>query len=207
MADNFALDEQSPSRQQAGGQEDWKARFDGAIRKIEQITLENRRLNEELAGLTSQREQLSSQLAVKDAEKSAAVNERDKRLQEIVQAKGSLEGQLAELQSLKTKVDVVKKMGRPDLVEIFDSIPNMTDPTALENVLGTFANFADKKVRAREQELMAGITPGVGSAHSSSSVPTTPGDWMKYIEAKPLGSQDRAKAMDDYWQFQMNQGA
>lgn len=207
MPDNLTPDDQEhASRQQDGGQ-DWKARFDGTIRKIEQLTLENRKLNEELAAKTSETEQLRSQLSVKDAEKLAAVGERDKRLQEVITAKTQLDGQLAELQALQLKVKVAKEMGRPDLLPILDTIPSMSDESALKSVLETFANFADTRVKAREKELLAGITPALGGGGAGPSIPTTPEAWSKHIESKPLGSPERARAMDEYWDFMSKQGA
>lgn len=206
MPDLNTPGEQDPSRQQDPGQ-DWKARFDGALRKIEQLTLENRRLNDELVTLTSKSEQLASQLSLKDTEKNVAIGERDKRLQETMTSMSGIQGQLAELQALKLKVDVTKKMGRTDLMPILDSIPNMTDATALEAVLTTFAEFTDGRVKAREKELMAGITPGVSSQQAGPTAPSTPDAMMKHIEALPLGSKERQKAMDQLWEMQMKQGA
>jgi hypothetical protein len=149
-------------------------------------------------------EQSRSQLSVKDAEKLAAVGERDKRLQETVLAKTTLEAQVTELQAMKLKIDVAKKMGRPDLLQILDSVPAMSDPAALETVLATFADFADGKVKAREKELLAGITPPYGGGGTAQpATPSSDGEWTKFIESKPLGSPERAKAMDDFWNFKM----
>ena len=133
MPDNLTPDEQNQPSSAGWWSDDWKARFDGAIRKIEQLTPDNRKLNEELAPKTSETEQLRSQLSVKDAEKLAAVGERDKRLQEVITAKTQLDGQLAELQALQLKVKVAKDMGRPDLLPILDTIPSMSDETALKS--------------------------------------------------------------------------
>ena len=146
---------------------------------------------------------------MKDAEKPAAVGERDKRLQEVITAKTQMDGQLAELQALQLKVKVAKDMGRPDLLPILDTIPSMSDEAALKSVLETFATFADTKVKAREKELMAGFTPslGGGGGGSGPAAPTTPEAWSKHIESKPLGSPERAKAMDEYWDYMSRQGA
>ena len=208
MPDPITLDEQGNPRQQDNGQTDWKARFDGQVRKIEQLTIEVRRLNDELVAKTSQTEQLRSQLTLKDTEKTVAISERDKRLQDTLTAKSASDSELATLRALKLKVDVANKLGRPDLMEVMDAIPNMTDPAALESVLSTFAKFTDSKVKARETQLMAGITPAVSAAISAGpALPTNPADWMKYVESKPLGSPERAKAMDDMWEAQMKLGA
>src|SRR5512146_323868 len=82
--------------QQGGNQADWKARYDGLVRKVEELTLTNRTLNDQLGAKTSELEQLRSQLVVKDAEKSASVSQRDQLLQSITQEKTALEGELAD---------------------------------------------------------------------------------------------------------------
>ena len=52
-------------------------------------------------------------------------------------------------------------MGRSDLLEIMDAIPNLEDEEALKSVFETFTGYADKQVKRREQELLSGVTPPV----------------------------------------------
>jgi hypothetical protein len=181
----------------------WKARYDGLVRKVEQLTLENRTLTEQLASKSSEQEQLRAQLGLKDTEKSAAISERDRQLQEAVQKTTSYETELNELRALRLKIEVAKEMGRPDLIKVAENIPNLTDREALKTVLSSFASFADDAVREREKQLLSGITPAMSAAQTglNPGVPASEGDWMKFIEGKPIGSPERDKAWSDYWSF------
>ena len=188
---------------------DWKARYDGLVRKVEELTLTNRTLTDQLAAKSSELEQLRGQLVVKDAEKSATVGERDKLLQAITQEKTALEGELAELRALKLKVETIQELGRPELLRVAHRIPGMTDKEALKTVLQDFAGFADELVQAREKQLLAGVTPPVSSAgNTKAAVPSSEQDWERHINAQPLGSRERQRAFDDYyvWLEQKNTG-
>ncbi|MCB2146590.1 MAG: hypothetical protein KQI81_08955 [Deltaproteobacteria bacterium] len=183
------------------------ARYNGLVRKVEELTIANRQLQASLNTRTSEYEQLNVQLGIKDSEKSAAVSERDRQLDETVKAKLALEGELSELRNLKLKMEVAKEMGRPDLYGVLDAMPNLSDKEALKSVVGTFAEFTDQKVRAREKELLSGITPNLSSATPVASTPTSADGWTKHIESLPLGSPERDKAMDQYWDFMSAQNS
>lgn len=180
---------------------DWEARYKGLVKKVEELTLSLRTTNEQLAAKTSELEQLRSQLVVKDAEKTATVGERDKLLQSITQEKTALETQLAELRGLALKVEVIKEINRPELLQIADRLPAMTDKEALKVVLQDFAGFADNLVQKREKELLAGVTPSVSGAGNRPGVPASEGEWDKHINSLQLGSRERQEAMDDYWNW------
>lgn len=201
MADETTPGEQTPVPTQPGNSSDWEARYKGLVRKVEELTLANRTLTEQLASKSSEQEQLRSQLVVKDAEKTASVSERDKLLQSITQEKTSLEAKLVELQGLALKVDVIKELNRPELLKIADKLPNMTDKEALKVVLQDFAGFADELVQKREKDLLAGVTPKVSSAGSVKAQPGSEADWEKHINSLDLGSRERQTAMDDYWSW------
>ena len=156
MPDTDTLDQHVTDPGQQDGE--WKKRYDGLVQKVEQQVGQIRELTGQLEAKNSELEQLRSQLTVKDAEKSAAVGERDKQIQTAVQAKTAAESELNELRALKLKVDVVTEMKRPDLLRIIAKIPNMTDPEALKSVLGDFASFADDAAMEREKQLKAGMT-------------------------------------------------
>jgi len=200
MPDEITPGEQVISHQQAPEGFIELARYNGLVRKVEQLTLDNRSLNEQLTAKTSETEQLRAQLSVKDTEKSAAVGERDKQLQEAIQSRTALETEVNQLRALKLKLDTIKKLNRPDLVKIADKIPNMTDAEALESVLKEFASFADEAATTREKQLLAGITPGPGSGQTvSDNLPDSDQSWTAHIEKQPLGSPERQKAWDQYW--------
>jgi len=186
--------------QQQAPAENWKPRYDGAVRKIEELTGTVRDLQGQLAAKSSELEQLRSQLSVKDAERDAAVSERDKRIQETIQSKTTAEQELAALRAYKMKVDAVKKLGDTKLVKIIDNIPNMTDPEALDTVLKQFSEFAIDAVREREQQLLSGVTPGVTSG-AQVSTPASEKAWDDHINSLPLGSKERQKALDSKWDW------
>lgn len=174
------------------------ARYNGLVRKVEELTLSNRSLTDQLTQKSSEIEQLKGQLAVKDTEKTVAVSERDKKLQETLTANTALQQELDELRGLKLKVEVANEIGHPELVKIAGNIPNLTDKEALTTVMKDFAGFVDTAVKAREQQLLAGITPvGAGPA-AAPSMPTNDKGWEDYINRFDLGTPERAKAMDDY---------
>jgi hypothetical protein len=200
------VEQVSTTPQQQGGnlgtqsQVDWKARYDGLVRKVEELTLTNRTLNDQLGTKTSELEQLRSQLVVKDAEKSASVSQRDQLLQSITQEKTALEGELADLRGLKLKVEAIQELGRPELLRVAHRIPGMTDKEALKVVLQDFAGLVDEQVSAREKQLLAGVTPAVSSAGNVKAAdPSSEQDWERLINAKPLGSRERQQAFDQYY--------
>jgi hypothetical protein len=195
-------DEQETSHQQAPTGYVEQARFTGMVQKVEQLTLANRGLTDQLALKSSEIEQLKAQLSLKDTEKTVAISERDKQLQSAVQTASAAEAELNTLRALKLKVETAKKLNRPDLLRIIDSIPNLTDGEALETVLKEFAGFADAAATEREKQLLAGSTPGSSSLQTKiASTPANEADWNRHIESLPLGSAERSKAWDDYYKF------
>lgn len=207
--DQATLDQQANTPgQQAGGQPgttdpstDWKARFDGAIRKINELTATLKQKDDQLTTQSSEIEQLKSQLSVKDTEKTVAVGERDKRLETSLVENQTLQSELIELRGLKLKLEVANELGRPDLMKIAERIPAMTDKEALTTVMKDFAGFADDAVKAREKQLMAGVvqaTGGAGGGAGADTQPSTAESWLDKINNMPLGSKERAQAMDRY---------
>ncbi len=197
---------QTPPPQQTGSSNgnvvptDWEARYKGLVKKVEELTLANRGLTDQLAGKTSELEQLRGQLVVKDTEKQVSVSERDKLLQQTVQEKTTLEAKLAELQGLALKVEVINELGRPELLKIANRLPAMTDKEALKVVLQDFAGFADELVQKREKDLLAGVTPPLSSAGNvKPGLPGSEGEWESHINSFGLGTRERQQAMDQYW--------
>ena len=190
--------QQVPGTTSTPPSEDYKKRFDGAILKIQELTLKSRETEAELAKKASEIEQLQAQLGLKDVEKTAAVGERDKQLQQYVTTSQQLQAELKALKALELKVKVVKKLNRPELLKIIDHIPALEDEATLETVMKDFAGFADDLVSNREKQLLAGVTPGVGAGAQTPSRPATAEGWESYINGLTLGSKDRAKALDEY---------
>ena len=201
--DNPGQQAQTPS---ASPTEEWKKRYDGAVRKIEELVGQVRKLEAELAQSRTQIEQLNAQLGLKDAEKQAAVGERDKQIQELVGKSQQLEGEMARLKALELKISVAKELGRPDLIKIAERIPDLTDKEALTVVMKDIVSFADEAVAEREKQLLAGVSVTAGTSQGAPKTPQSEEAWERYIDSLPLGSIERARAMDDYgdWLFQQH---
>lgn len=179
-------------------QENWKARYDGLVLKVQELTLANQTLTAQLAQKSSESEQLNAQLGIKDTEKQVAVGERDKKLQETLQLNSQLQSELDQLRALKLQVEVANELGHPELMKIASRLPAMTDKEALKTVMTDLANFANEQVQAREKQLLAGVTLPVGSGGNSPSTPSTPEGWTEHINSFQLGTKERQKALDAY---------
>ncbi len=204
MPDVTSPDQQVSGTGNSDQQENWKARYDGLVRKVEQLTLANRDLTGQLEAKTSEMEQFRAQLTVKDAEKLAAVGERDKQIQSITQAKSQAETELNDLRALRLKVTVINEMKRPDLLRIADKIPAMTDPDALKSIFADMASFADEAALEREKQLKAGMTGSLSGNQKVQATPNSEDAWNKYIESLPLGAE-REAARDGYWDWASKQ--
>jgi len=195
MNEENTPDQQAPS----GQQENWKARYDGLVRKVEQLTMDNRSTLEQLATRTSEVEQLRAQLSLKEVEKTSAVGERDKQIQSFQAAQGLTQVELNDLRAMKIKLDVIKKLGNPGLMKVMDSIPAMQDAAAIETVFTNLAAFATDAANEREKQLKAGITPAFNSQQTVVSLPASDEEWAKHIDSLPLGSKERQAAHDKFW--------
>lgn len=173
------------------------ARYNGLVRKVEELTLTGRSLQEQLTQKASEIEQLKGQLAVKDTEKQVAVNERDGRINSNLQELATLKAELAELRGLKKKVDVMNKLGRTELASIIQRIPSIEDEAALEEVMKDYLKFGDQMVEAREKQLLAGVTPTTGPGRIEKPTPQTPEEWENHVNSLPLGSKERATALSE----------
>jgi len=186
-----------------------KSRFDGQVRTIEQLVSEKRTLEAELATVRAEVERLTAQISIKDAEKSAAVGERDRQIQTYVQSATETERELASLRALKLKVETANKLGNPALMQIADTIPDMTDQAALEIVMTNLHKFVSDQVKAREDQLKAGVAPAGGLTPPASTTPTTEDAWQAHIASIPYSKpQERRQAMDAYgkWLRDAHQG-
>lgn len=189
--------QQAPAAPPAPPAEDWKKRFDGAVLKIQELTQQVRDLTAQLELKSSENEQLKAQLSTKDVEKTVAVGERDKQLQEALQAKSALETEVNRLKALELKLKVIKDINQPALLKIVERIPDLTDEETLKTVMKDFADFAQEAASQREKQILAGVTPGVGPAPVASA-PATEKAWEDKINSLPLGSVERVKALNDY---------
>lgn len=190
--------QQQPQANPPANQGELQARLNGAIQKIQELTLSNRDLTAQLTQKTSEIEQLKAQIGLKDVEKVAAVGERDKQLNDALQKVQQLEKSNADLQGLALKLKVAKELKRPELINILDRIPSLTDETVLRDVMNDFIGFADGLVKEREKQILAGYTPDLGPGGVSKPGPADERQWQDKINSLPLGSPERAKAFNDY---------
>jgi hypothetical protein len=165
---------------------------------VEELTLANRGLTDQLTAKSSEVEQLKASLGVKDAEKTVAVGERDRQLQEAIQARTTLETENAQLKALALQVEVANELGRPELLKLASRLPAMTDKEALKTVMKDFASFADEAVQARERQLLSGVTPGIGASPAAPAAPATREAWLERINSLGIGTVEREKALGEY---------
>ena len=192
---------QQAQTQPPAPQEDWKKRYDGTIQTLEKLTLKNRELEEKLAQMSSEKEQLMSQLSIKDTEKSVAVGERDKILEQTLKDKEGIERELHELRAMKAKLDLVKKHDAGQVIPILDSIPYSEDPEVMEKIFTDFVSWGDNLAKNRQDQILAGWTPPVAAgSEKPAGGPNSAAEWMKKIQSLPEG-QEKQQAWDDYFKW------
>lgn len=208
-------EETTPVQQETSGQqvtqpaaasgENWEARYKGMVPIVEKLTSEKRTLQEQLDKKTSEYEQLSAQLGLKDAEKQAAVTERDKQLQQLLEAQTTNEAEIKRLKSLEMKVQVANELKEPRLLAIVDSIPSVEDKEALTTLMKNIANWGEDIVQKREKEILAGVTEQTQSVAPVQEMPSDNAGWQKYLEGAPLGSTEREQRYEAWRQWGMSQ--
>lgn len=173
-------------------------RYNGLVRKVQELTLANQDLNAQLSVKTSEIEQLKGQLSIKDVEKQVAVGERDTRLTTALSDLEKAQANAKELKSLQLKIKIAKDLNRPDLIKIADRIPSVDDEAVMKSIMEDFARFSDDAVKTRESQLLSGITPLGNAPPAGPAEPSSPQGWQDKVNSLPLGSKERAKAMNDY---------
>ena len=177
-----------------------KARFDGLVRKVEELTLTNRGLTDNLTQTSSEKEQLTGQLAIKDTDKAAAVGEYQKQLEAALQTQTEQASELSELRALKAKMELVRKHEAGHLIPILDRIPYLEDPEAMETVFTDFLQWGDNIAKSREKEILAGYTPaGSGPTEVPVTTPDSKDAWLAHIQ-KQTGTEAEL-AWKQYWEW------
>jgi len=182
-------------------QVDWEARYKGSVAKIEQLTVAQRDLQTQLEAKSSETEQLSSQLGIKDTEKDVAISERDKRLEQELLTNQELVAKNEQLTAFKLKADIASELGMPELLAIAEHIPNLTDKEALTTVMKDFSSFTQTQVKKREEQILAGVEVSTGGQHTEATTPTTDKGWEEHINSFPLGTPERDKAFEGYKKY------
>ena len=178
-------------------QEDYKPRYDGAVRKMQELNETIKTLQGQLAQKSSDIEQLQAQLSGKDAEIGVTKSEFEKQLEALKSEQEQAKGELSKLRSFNTKVEIAKELGHPELIKILDTFPDSDDTELLKKSMIAVTEFANLQVKSREQELTAGVTPTV-SAPASRGLPQSAEDWDAFIRSQPAGEK-REEAWDLYF--------
>lgn len=190
-----AQQEQTPSPSQG---ENWEARYKGLVSKVEQLVIANKDLTTQLAEARSQIERLNADLGLRETEKTVAVSERDRQIQDLVSKSSEAERELAALKALQLKVQVATELGRPELLALAQHIPNLTDKDALTTVMSDFAKWGEAAVKQREQQLMAGVTFAGGVTPPAASTPQSDSEFRTAIE-RATDPREREKLFSDYY--------
>lgn len=180
-------------------------RFTGAIQKIQTLTEEARVTDQTLAAKDSEIEQLKRQQAVKDAETQAGYGERDKQLEAALKEKADIEAESKGLKSKLGKIELAKEIGHPELVEIIDTIPTFEDQELQKKAMEDIVGFTEARVKAREETLLAGVTPSVSpTSPVGDGLPSSDDAWQKAIEAEPDPTK-REVMFDQWWDWGQKQ--
>lgn len=181
--------------------ENWRERYAGQQKALQLAVESKKSLDDQLLAKASELEQLRAQLTLKDTEKTIAVGERDKQMEVLLTESQSKEAELTRLRALELKIKVATELGKPELMQIAEHIPDIQDEEILKSVMGDFAKFTDTQVKAREEQLMAGISPTTVAASPSPAAPSTVQDWEDRIDELAFGSKERQQALDSYGDF------
>lgn len=175
-------------------------RFTGAIQKIQTLTDDLRTKEQELAALNLTIEQTKNDLAVKDAEKEAGYGERDKQLEAALKEKGDAEISVKSLEGKLRKIDMAKELGHPELINIIDTIPTFEDDDLQKKAMEDIIGFSAAQVKAREESLLAGVTPGVTSVPVEDAKPNSDEAWQKAVDAE-ADPQKRQILFDEWYDW------
>ena len=156
--------------------------------------------------MSSEKEQLNSQLAIKDTDKTVAVGEYTRQLEEALTTNTQQATELGELRALKAKMELVKKHDAGSLLPILDQIPYLEDEEAMETVFTNFLKWGDDIAKKREGELLAGYTPpGPGPIEPGDPAkPDTKEAWLSHIQQQG-NKVETDKAWQDYWDWGQTQ--
>ena len=180
--------------------EDWRERYTGSSRIINQRDDQIKILEAELAGKVSESEQLRSQLGVKDVEKSVAITSYQTQLQVALDKTNASEVELKELRAFKAKYDLALSLKDQRILPLLPSIPYVENPETMKQIMTTFMDWGDGLVRAREKELLSGVVPPPLSVPIKAGPSfSTKEEWQKHVDGLVPGTQEKADAMKAWW--------
>jgi hypothetical protein len=179
-----------------------QGRLTGALQKIQELTLSNRALIEQGNAKDATIGQLQAQLAEAGANGKATAGEQSSVIQNLTKERDDLKAQVAQFNATKSKIKLINEAGRPELYAILDSIPDAADEAAQKKIIDDLGAFAVSIATKREAQLVAGTLPGNNNPQTVAQVtPKSDKEWAVYVNALPLGSPERGKAMDQYFEW------
>jgi hypothetical protein len=179
------------------------ARLNGALAKIQELTLALQEKERLIAQRDQQLASFSSEMAGREAGLKGEVSEKTRTLEATVAENARLKSQLAKLEAYQRKVKIASELQVPGLLDILDVIPDAEDEAQQKAVMQRFGQFAGNISKARESEILAGHTGTTLQPLSQAAAPATPEGWSALVNSHPLGSPERAKALDAWrqWEF------
>jgi hypothetical protein len=177
-------------------------RLNGALAKIQELTLLNKTLTDRTTELSGKFTTAQADLAQKESVWNAQQSEFTTKLGSADKAVAELNAELALSKALKLKMKLINELNAPQLYSVIDVIPDTTDEAVLKASIQKLAAFAGQIAQTREKELTAGVIPAEQRSEGPAK-PTTDDGWDKYVNSLPFGSPERSKAMEEWhaWLF------
>jgi hypothetical protein len=179
------------------------ARLNGALRKIEELTLLNKTLTERMTGLTSEKTTLQADLQQKEGVWNAQQSEFTTKLGSAEKTIAELNTKLASHEAMKLKMKLIEELKAPQLYSVIDVIPDGTDEAVMKTAIQKLAGFAHQIAQSREKELTAGLT--TIEQNQGPQLSTTDKGWQELIAGLSFGTPEYQKAMEGWHSWLFNQ--
>lgn len=180
-----------------------KKRLDGALQKIEELTLANRVLTDRVNALTGEKATLMADYGQKESAWTAQQSEFTTKLASAETEKTQLNSELAKSNALKLKLKLINELKAPQLFSVIDVIADGTDEAAMKAQIEKLAGFATQIAQTREKELTAGVTTIVTNPEQTVQLPTTDEGWKALVDGLQFGTPEYQNAMNGWhsWLF------
>jgi hypothetical protein len=181
-------------------------RLNGALQKIEQLTLSKKTVEDLLAVANTRIGELQAHGKSIETEWSGKVGDAANALKGATDERDALKKENASLKAEQLKVKLIGDLGHYNLLAIADQIPVLDDPAKQKEAIERMAAFANSIAQSREQELTAGTTKvTTQTVPQNASDPTTSAAWSKYIESFPFGTPEREAAFNRWGEWAAKQ--
>jgi len=177
-------------------------RLTSAMQKIQELTLANRTLADQLATFTTSSGELRVQLATQEAGFATKAGEHAKLVSEYEAREVGYKTSALSAEKLARKIKAIQAVGQPALLSIIDVLPDADDDEKQIAAIKGIAEFATQQAKVRETQLTSGIThTEVVSQAGVTELPTTDEGWSKHMEKFPLGSEERGLATEQWFAY------